>query len=209
MSRLAYILTLVTLLLGSAALQTLAQGTMVPLRQPLERLPMRLGPFQGTAEFFEPSIVSALGVDDYLLRRYRDPQGAAVWLYIGYYVSQRLSDRVHSPQVCLPGAGWFIVEHAPYPIRVGDRTVVVNKAIVQKGDVRQLVLYWFDIQGRIVARQAEATRVLAWNALTRRRSDEALVRLNSAISGSVEETLARQIAFLKLVLPLLGQYLPR
>lgn len=209
MSRLPYVLTVVTLLLGAAALQGLAHGMTVPLRAPLEQMPMRMGPFQGTAEFFDPAILPGLGVDDYVLRRYRDPQGSSIWLYVGYYVSQRLSDRVHSPQVCLPGAGWYIVENRPHPVRIGERTVVVNKAVVQKGEARQLVLYWYDIQGRIVARDGEASRVLAWGALTRRRSDEALVRLNSPIAGSVEETLARQTAFLQLAFPVLEQYLPR
>lgn len=209
MTRLAYTLTLVTLLLGVAALQGLARSTPVPLRQPLQGFPLRLAGWQGTNEFFEPGILASLGVDDHIIRRYRGGEGPPIWLYVGYYVSQRLSDRVHSPQVCLPGAGWFIVENSPHPVRAGDRTVFVNKAVVQKGDARQLVLYWYDIQGRIIAREAEATRVLAWNALSRRRSDESLVRLNSPISGSVEETLSRQTAFLQAMLPVLDRYLPR
>lgn len=209
MNRLAYVITIGTLVVGVAALHAVAHGTTVALQQPLEGFPLALGPWQGTTEFFEPGILTGLGVDDYLIRRYRVGNGQAIWLYVGYYVSQRLSDRVHSPQVCLPGAGWVIVENVPHAVRVGNRTLVVNKAVVQKGSARQLVLYWYDIQGRVIAREAQAARALAWNALTQRRSDESLVRLNSVITGTVDEALAAQTSFLQTMMPALDRYLPR
>ena len=54
--------------------------------------------------------LGVLGVDDYLNRVYGRPSIAPVSLYIGYYASQRQGDTIHSPQNCLPGAGWQAVE---------------------------------------------------------------------------------------------------
>ncbi len=38
------------------------------------------------------------------------PATVPVGLYVGYYASQRQGDTIHSPQNCLPGAGWQPVE---------------------------------------------------------------------------------------------------
>lgn len=207
--RIPYLVALATLLAGVFALRTLAHGQVIPLRQPLQQLPLRLGEWEGRTDFFEPGVLSALGVDDYVVRRYRDSSGSVLWLYVGYYVSQRLSDRIHSPRVCLPGAGWAITEIAPQPIRLADREIIVNRAVVQKGDQRQVVLYWYQMRGQVVARDLEATARLAWGALSQRRTDEALVRVNAPVVGSLDDTLRREVAFVQRVFPLLDRHLPK
>ena len=60
----------------------------------------------------DEEILDVLGVDDYLSRVYYKPDGAGVGLYMGYYGSQRQGDTIHSPQNCLPGAGWEPVTKA-------------------------------------------------------------------------------------------------
>lgn len=194
-------------LAGTAVLlHNLAVSGGMPLRKPLSELPMQVGQWSGRTEFFEPGVVAALGVDDYVLRTYRDPSGRGLGLYVGYYGSQRLSERVHSPQVCLPGAGWVIVDHRLLALPVEDQTVTVNRVVIEKGGSRQLVLYWYQVGRRVVAREREALLLLAWNALARRRSDEVLVRVNGPLGPSARDAEGLQGAFVRLLWPVLATH---
>ena len=74
-----------------------------------------------------------LGVDDYVNRVYGRPSAPPVSLYIGYYASQRQGDTIHSPQNCLPGAGWQAVESGRTTLDLGGRSLVVNRYMIQKG----------------------------------------------------------------------------
>ena len=50
-----------------------------------------------------------LGADDYLAALWRNPDEAQpVDLFLSYYLSQTDGDAIHSPEVCLPGAGWEV-----------------------------------------------------------------------------------------------------
>jgi EpsI family protein len=207
--RTAYALAIVTLLGAVVGMHNLATASGVPPNRPLADLPLRIGSWSGRTEFIEPGVLAVLGVDEYVLRTYRSPQGRWVGLYVGYYGSQRLSERVHSPRVCLPGTGWVIVDHRMQPVSLGEGSVTVNRVVVEKAGERQLVLYWYQFGERVVAREGEAVRLLAWNALVRRRSDEALVRVNGALDGPVEEVLGHQASFIRPLLSVLKRHLPR
>jgi EpsI family protein len=115
------------------------------------------------------------------------PTVPPVVLYVGYYRSQRTGATYHSPQHCLPGAGWQITElrrvALPGP---GGSNVTVNEVIVQKGLSRQLMLYWYQDRGRVVASEYWAKAYMVWDSLTKNRSDGALVR----VSVQVERDLA-------------------
>ncbi len=205
----SYFVALLTIVLATIMLQAATHDQPILVRRPLKELPLQLGGWEGRTEFFEPGILAALKPDDYLLRRYRSLTGGALWLYIAYYGSQRFGDRVHSPAVCLPGAGWYIADAGVTPVRLSDRTVTVNRNVVQKGDQTQLVLYWYQMHGTVVAKELQAMTVLAWTALTARRSDEALVRINAPVVGTLKATLERQLAFVQAAFPQLERSLPR
>ena len=65
--------------------------------------------------------------------------------------SQRQGDTIHSPQNCLPGAGWQPVRSDRMDIAVPGGPVTVNRFVIQKGMDRQAVLYWYQGRGRVVA----------------------------------------------------------
>ena len=74
---------------------------------------MQLGDWQGVQRPpFTDKILAVLGLDDYLTRCYYTRTATASDLYIGYWQSQRQGDTIHSPQNCLPGAGWEPVSQA-------------------------------------------------------------------------------------------------
>jgi EpsI family protein len=163
----------------------------------------------------EQDILKVLGVDDYASRVYYKPDGAAVGLYMGYYNSQRQGDTIHSPMNCLPGAGWEPVDEGRLTIANVDgtgRDVTVNRYVVQKGLERQLVLYWYQGRGRVVASEYWSKLFLIGDAMRSNRTDGALVRVIAPIRVGAEDhgAAAQQLAeeFVRVVFPILPSYLP-
>ena len=136
-----------------------------------------------------------------------------VALYVGYYESQRTGDTIHSPQNCLPGAGWLPVRTSRIDLRVPGREepVTVNSLLIQKGLERQVVLYWYQSHGRVVASDYLSKAYLVYDAARHRRSDAAMVRVISPVGPSDtsdRETEARAARFIQAMFPDLERLLP-
>jgi EpsI family protein len=207
--RTAYLIALLTIVAAIFAFTMVTRTQPVVAHQPLKTFPESVGPWQGETAFLPPGILGVLKVDDYLLRLYTAPSGSPLGLYVGYWGSQNRGTRLHSPAVCLPGAGWIIARSGIASIEVPGRIIRVNRTVVRKDDQEQLVLYWYQIRGQVVAKELQAMSLLAWTALTDRRSDEALVRINAPIMGSPEQTLRREVAFIQAAFPQLSRLLPQ
>ncbi len=207
----------VVLLLGALVVGVASRAERVPSREPLANLPTVVGDWQGgPTERFDQQILTVLGVDDYLNRIYRDPALGSVGFYIGYYQSQREGSKLHSPLVCLPGAGWAVSEQRLLAIPVsgpsGRRAIQVNRMVIVKGLEKQVVLYWYQSQGRVVANEYWGKIYSMIDAATRHRTDTAIVRVISQVDGTspgAEAAAERAaVSFTQAVFPLLGKYLP-
>jgi EpsI family protein len=187
-----------------------SQGEAVMLRNGLDQFPPAIGAWQGQeVTLLEVEVLNILKVDDYLMRRYADATGRSLWLYIGYWQSQRKGAQMHSPKNCLPGSGWEPLEASIITIPVGTgRTLAVNHFVIQKDAQRQVVLYWYRAQGVDVASEVAAKVSLVQNAVARNRSDGALIRISSPVERSVAETSSRLVAYVQAMYPTLADYLP-
>ena len=87
----------------------------------------------------------------------------------------------------------------------GRPDAVVNRVVIEKGFDRQLILYWYQDRGRIVASEYAAKGYLILDATTRNRTDGALVRISTPIVGTEEEAFAHATAFVKQAFPALGR----
>jgi EpsI family protein len=185
-------------------------------RTTFESFPMTLGPWRAVNDPpLEEDILKVLGVDDYASRIYYKGKDTAVGLYMGYYGSQRQGDTIHSPMNCLPGAGWEPVQQGRLTIANADgagRDITVNRYVVQKGLERQLVLYWYQSRGRVVASEYWSKLFLIHDAMRTNRTDGALVRVIAPIpvgaedNGAAAEKLAEE--FVRVLFPVLPPYLP-
>jgi EpsI family protein len=212
MTRRALFLTVVFVAFW-AWLEAAARPAAPPAREPLARLPLQIGGWQGKATApLDDRVVALLGADDYVSRTYENADDVTVSLYIGYHNSQRQGDSIHSPMNCLPGAGWAPVRSDRIQVpdrRTTDGAASVNEVIVEKGDQRQVVLYWYQSQGHIVASEYVAKAQLFLDALRTARTDAALVRIMIPV-GKEDEPTARDVArkFAAELVPVLGPYLP-
>ena len=163
----------------------------------------------------DEDVLRVLGADDYLSRVYYQSETTAVGFFMGYYKSQRQGDTIHSPLNCLPGAGWQAVSEGRLTIRdvaPGAGDITVNRYVIQKGLERQLVLYWYQSHGRVVASEYWSRAFLINDAIRLNRTDGGLVRVIAPIrvdaedGGASAERLAEQ--FVRTIFPVLPAYLP-
>lgn len=181
----------------------------VPERPSLAAMPASVGGWRGyESSPLADDVVTQLGVDDYINRQYVAENGVPISLYVGYYASQRQGDTIHSPQNCLPGAGWRPVFSGRTGIEIGHRTVPVNQFLIQKGLDRLAVFYWYQGRGRVVANEFANKGWLMLDAARLRRTDGGLVRLMTPVVGTPESAFASLAAFSAAVFPHLSTHLP-
>ena len=188
-----------------------SEGEAVPMRKSFDKFPEAIGQWEEReAALFELDVLNILKVSDYLMRRYTDPSGRSLWLYIGYWDSQRKGAQIHSPRNCLPGAGWEPVEASflTIPLPGPYAPITVNRYLIQKDRDMQVVLYWYQSQGKAVARETTAKVEMVRSAMLRNRTDGALVRVTSPVYGSAAETTERLVSYVQALYPRLGEHLP-
>lgn len=162
-------------------------------RQPFRELPAQLGNWRqvGPDQRFAPDVEALLRADDYVLRTYARPDGRMVSIYVGYYSTQRTGITYHSPLNCLPGSGWTFYD--PATIRItqddGSRSFEANRFIVQNGNDREILIYWYQGRGRAVASEYWDKLYTVFDSARRRRSDGALVRLMTPVATSEASAL--------------------
>ncbi|HKB12486.1 MAG TPA: EpsI family protein [Vicinamibacterales bacterium] len=206
----ARVLIVTALLLGTGVAAQRAGSIEASIqREPLAALPVHVGEWQGRdAPPLADDVVSELGVDDYVNRLYAAPGGLPIGLYVGYYLSQRRGDTIHSPRNCLPGAGWRPVSSDLLDLSGPSSTVRVNRYVIQKGLDRQVVLYWYEGRGRVVANDYANKLLLMWDAARHNRTSGGLVRVITPVIGSEIEATDRAARFATLLLPRLEAHLP-
>jgi EpsI family protein len=184
-----------------------------PARAGFDEFPMTLGAWSGHRQSLEGVYQDTLKLDDYLLANYQDGTGASVNLYVAYYNSQRKGEAVHSPRSCLPGGGWQLRDfdqRTLSDVKIDGRSLRVNRTLIELGNQRQLVYYWFQQRGRIVTNEFAVKWYLFWDALTRHRTDGALVRLIVALPPASNQAEAdrRLTDLVSRIAPTLTRYVP-
>lgn len=181
----------------------------VPLRRPLSELSYQLGQWHSRDQQITERTLNVLKADDVLLREYVSGDGQPIWLYVSFFARQRRGEVTHSPKHCLPGAGWQprASRRVPYPAP-STRKEMINEILYEKPGQQQLVYYWFQERGRIVASEYAVKWHLILDAIVSGRSDGALVRVSSPVLESEEATRRRCLGFMQAVLPQLNEFFP-
>jgi EpsI family protein len=174
---------------------------------------MSLGPWSGRQDSLEGVYLDALKLDDYLLANYDEGARSPVNLYVAYYNSQRKGEAVHSPRSCMPGGGWQLHDFDQRTVAdaaIDGRPLRVNRTMIELGSQRQLVYYWFQQRGRVITNEFAVKWYLFWDALTRHRTDGALVRLIVALpaTGNEAEADRRLSDLARRLAPTLTRYVP-
>ncbi len=185
----------------------------LPLRKSFNEFPLSLNEWRGVPDKMDPSYVQMLKFDDYLLADYSSGLFPPVNLYVSYYATQADGNSAHSPRACIPGDGWEIAdfrEGAMEGVTVNGKSLRFNRVVIRKGENRQLVYYWFQQRGRVSTNEYVVKLQIFWDAITRHRTDGAMVRLVARLRpGEPEEVGDRLLKrFAEAAVPELTRYIP-
>ena len=208
--------------LASVVVLAVAAGTSFALAERQELSPARasfaefpgdLRGWEGDRAALEQKYLDELVLDDYILADYANGTRKSVNLYVAYYDSQRAGESAHSPRSCLPGGGWEIKSLQATTVdgvQYNGGPLKVNRVVIQMGDVKQLVYYWFQQRGRGLTNEYLVKWYLFWDSLTRNRTDGAMVRLTTMVrpGEDVSEGDSRLGAFAAAIAPELPKYIP-
>ena len=165
-----------TMVVGSLASN---RAEIIPERNRFVTFPAKIGDWQGTAllartagrTFSCLGRLPAVGLQQLLTAK-------TVNLYAAYYASQRTGKMPHSPLDCIPGDGWSITKFERTSL---GRDRPVNRAMIERNGSKQLVYYWYEERGKRITTEYWSKWYLLYDAITKNRSDGALVRLTTAL----------------------------
>jgi EpsI family protein len=180
-------------------------------RRPLAQFPAQVGAWRqnGADTRFDAETERVLRADDYLSRNYQSTDGRDASLYVGYYASQRTGATYHSPLNCLPGSGWVMSDGGRITISSAGRSAFeVNRYVIQNGNSRALMLYWYEGRGRAVASEYWGKIYTVIDSVRRRRSDGAMVRIMVPIGVSKEDAEKTAIELASQAVPELPAFVP-
>jgi EpsI family protein len=193
---------LLALLLATAVVvQASRPAAVAPVA--MSAFPRTIGPWRATIDIpVDEDTARQLGADAYVNRSYAGSGNAPVDLYIAYYGSQRPGVSIHSPLHCLPGTGWEPLAVTTVDLARPDGSAgSVRRMIVRKNLDRAVVLYWYEVHGRMIASELASKLFLLADSVRLHRSDAALVRVAVPITQTPEIAEQRAVAFVRDLLP--------
>jgi exosortase D (VPLPA-CTERM-specific) len=210
------IFLLLILFFSTAIASSNIQGRedIIPARKAFLNFPLQLGKWQGRNDYLNQYYLNELKLTDYTIINYAQPDtGSNINFYSAYYQSQRKGISVHSPKGCIPGDGWQITQFGQRDIpdiKLDGNALQVNRAIIQKGDSRQLVYYWFQQRGRTITNEYLVKWYLFYDAIMMNRTDGSLIRLVTSVGEAEDMDVADQRlhSFLKDLMPEMPAYIP-
>jgi EpsI family protein len=174
----------------------------VPLRSSIAGMPLTVGDWRGEelSDGMKPFKIA--GADYELSRIYRNASGHEIRLQIVYFETQRKKDKelINYKLDDL----YRNSEKITIPVSTHDN-VQINKAVMRNGTDDSLVLYWYDLNGRIVADNYKGKLFTALDGLFHRRTNGAMIVVSSTLANpEAKDTVMNQnVVFIRKIFPLL------
>jgi EpsI family protein len=186
----------------------------VPPSEPLSQMPTTIASMNSVDIPMDDGVLEVLGSGVFLNRVYqpaKSSDGNQVGLFIGYFPTQRSGQSIHSPQNCLPGAGWTFDKSGVTPLKNAEgKQVQVGEYIISNGSSKAEVLYWYQSHGRSIANDYMAKLYMLTDSIRYGRTDAALVRVVTPLLPNEDTQVAhdRAVNFAQQLEPLLPAFIP-
>lgn len=202
---------IVYILLASAALViSFHRDSVVPTNRPFAEFPKQVKSWQmSNRTEFNANILGVLKPTDYLYNQYKDNSGKTVSLYIGYHGGGKGGGEIHSPKHCLPGSGWYEASSRRGVLAIPAGSINLVRAVYQKGDSKELFLYWFQVRDRSVSNEYSLKLAQIVNSVLHRRRDASFIRVSVPVDSDIDQAVARGEQFIRDFEPLFREFLPR
>lgn len=201
----------VALVLALAATSMLQQrGKTIPSRMSFSVFPKLVGSWLGTQGALDEQSLNMLRLTDYVWGTYQSAaHSQSVDLLSTWYAVQTDGATPHSPNICLPGAGWEIVSLERTSVTLSNGAEVpLNRAVMERQGERMLAYYWFQQRGRLFANEFAMKWFIIQDSVTMNRADGGMVRLTTMLDGPDATGDARLQAFMAEIWPILPRFLP-
>lgn len=187
----------------------------IPIKKSLDHFPKQIGKWNHVnSRFLSDQIAEMIGVDDYIDYDFSSPDKQIISLYVSYFKALGITGGYHSPKNCLPGSGWNItgaeqIELVPSPSATAFGPVKVNLMVVNNGSDKQVVLYWYQNCGRVIASEYWAKIYMVFDSIVKRRRDGSFIRVMAPFrDGELSEKTDYLKEFASQVLFKLQEFLP-
>lgn len=152
-----------------------------PLRQSFDHFPLTLGTWTGKRNYIDSEIFEKIEATTYFDASFQRPDTPPVSLYIVYYAKHELYNAlVHTPKICMKGAGWEILKSGTVSI---NPNLSVSYILMDRLGNKILTYYWHIQQGKNLSfknleDEFQLQRFyMLYSGLTKGRTDWAMVRL--------------------------------
>jgi EpsI family protein len=181
----------------------------VPMKKSFDNFPAVVSQWRMTGESqLSDRVQAILKASDVLMRQYQNQKGETVQLYIGYHDGGQGSGEIHSPKHCLPGNGWQEVSSSRSEMPLAGGKVNLVKAVYQKGDNRELFLYWYQVRDKSLSEEVSLKLAEITNSLLYRRRDASFIRISIPFQGDERKAVAVGERFVGDFLPAIHDFLP-
>jgi len=188
------------------------RGEPTVVKTNLENLPMEIAGYKGTEDFFPDSVYKELNADRHVYRHYRNAEGKAIDLYVGYYGTAKGGRTGHNPYACLPGGGWGIMESGQVSLKTNNypKGISLNYILARKGETYETVLHWYQSAGNKVLSTGIQQNIERFKGrVFYNRNDGAFVRVSVfGKEESLKEANLLVQSFAEKVLDILPEYWP-
>ncbi len=209
-----YTVFLVLIIGGGLSEKLNTRVDIIPQRKDFLSFPSQIASWHGQNEYLGQAYLDELKLTDYVMMNYvKTETNDKINFYSAYYQSQRKGAGVHSPRTCISGSGWRITlfEELNLPnFKIDGEPLKVDRAIIESGESKQLVYFWFQQRGRILTDEIKMKWYIFLDSMMENRTDGSLIRLITEINKSEDISVADQRiqTFMKDLLPLLDDYIP-
>jgi EpsI family protein len=198
-------LAIVLLIIFLPVDRTLSRVQPKPLLKSFDSFPLALGGWHGQSSKIADDIFEITGAETYLNADYVDPKNNMVNLWIAYYGSHKYGTSLnHSPEYCMVGSGWRIIDSKTQYIAPG---LPVNVLLMERYGARTLVYYWYLQQGQWVANKNTFKFFMGFNGLIKGRTDWTLIRLIIPVRPDLQTATQHLNSFARLLLPVIPQFI--
>ncbi len=175
-----------------------------------KQLPLFVNGWTGEDIEVNNRTLEILETNDVLMRDYKKDQDPPVQLCIVYASSNRKVS--HPPEICYSGSGWSLEEKRPVVFSIkSDEYPEFSaiKLIIEKGDQKQLVLYWYKCKSEYATNYYRQQINIVKNEIITGKSTSGMVRISTPVVNNDENiAMMRAQRFSMNMLPLITKYLP-
>lgn len=180
-------------------------------RTDINAVPLTINTWVGKDVPIDEQTYEILETRNVLLREYRNQSAVSenqVPVYLSIVFSESNRRASHPPEICYEAGGFSIMGKAAESVQASGDSIKANKIVIQKGGVKQLVLYWYVAGTKYTTNYYRQQLSIVSSQILGKDSQAALVRFSTPVIDDDEtEALKRLKKFIKETNPVISEYL--